>query len=97
MFQITHTLAHGLDGPFERLVHDENARVAVVQEVLVVVRLEQRVDRNRDRADLDRAEERGDERGAVGQKEHDALVTLHAKIAQRVPGPVDQLEDLRVS
>jgi hypothetical protein len=60
------------------------------------VRLEQRVDRNRDRADLDRTEEHGDERGAVRQKEHDALATLHPKIAQRVPGPVDQLEDLRV-
>ena len=94
--QVLHVAANRIQIAGERFMDDQNTCVAVVQKVLVVVRLEERVDWNRDRADLDRAEEPGDERGAVGQKQHDALATLHAKIAQRIPGPVDQLEDLRV-
>ena len=61
----------------QRLADDDHARPAVVQDVLVVGRLPQRVDRHRHRADLDRAEEAVGELRAVEQQQQDALFDAH--------------------
>jgi hypothetical protein len=62
----------------------------------VVPRGEQRRERHRNRADLDRAEENGDELGRVRQEERDPLLRLNPKRAQRVAGAVDGTRDVRV-
>ena len=69
----------------QRFADDGRGRARVVENELVVALPEQRVDRDRDRANLDRAEEARVEGGAVVQEQDDALFGSEAEGAQRVP------------
>ena len=62
---------------------------AVVQQVLVVGRLQERIERDGDRADLDRAEEREHALGRVGQDDGHALFHANTQVDQGVAQPVD--------
>src|SRR5207247_10507323 len=76
---------------------DQNARPRMVENVSVIGRLPQRVDRNGYSADLDRAKEAVRERRAVEQQEDDALLGPDAEpIAQRAAAPVDAVQKLPV-
>ncbi len=86
-------LEHLLD---ERRRHDDGDGAAVLEDVAQVVRRQERVRRDRDRADLDRAEERVDEGGRVQAEDDDALLHPDAELAQRVAAAVDARSELAV-
>ena len=72
----------------QRFTDHERAGPAVVDHVLVVGRLEQRVGRDRDGSDLDGTEKTEYELGRVEQQQHDPLFPAHAQVHQRVAGSV---------
>ena len=80
----------------ERRRREHGDRPAVVQDVGEVARREQGVRRDRDRADLDRAEERVGELRRVEAEDDDPLLHPYAQLAQRVPEPVDAPRELAV-
>ena len=75
---------------------EQRPRAAVLELVLVVRRREQRVQRHRHDAGLDRAEEQRHPVRRVEHRDGDALLALDAEPAQRVGGAVDALGELRV-
>jgi hypothetical protein len=77
-------------------VDDHRPRVAVGQQVAVVVRLEQRVERDGDDPGADGPEERRRERRAVVKHQQDALLALDAEGAHGPPGGAGLLEQLLV-
>jgi hypothetical protein len=81
----------------QRFADDDHPGAAVVQDVLVVGRLPQRVGRHRDGADLDRAKKRVDELRAVEQQQQDALLDAHVEhVAQGVAESIDVVEHLTI-
>jgi hypothetical protein len=78
-----------LDHREQQRVDDQYPRPTVIQQVFVVVRSEQGVDRYRYRADLDCAEERIRKFRAVVEKKQYSLLWTEIEAAQRVPGLVD--------
>ena len=77
--------------------HDQNAGAAVGQHESVVVRVQQRVDRHRDDARLDGAEERGRPIDGVGEAEEDALLPPHPERPQHIRKTRHPLGELPVS
>ena len=76
---------------------DGDPRRRVLQNVAIVRRLPQRVDGNRDRPDLDGAEERVEERRSVEQEQHDPLARPDAALtAQEIAASIDALGELVV-
>jgi hypothetical protein len=87
----------GLDRRQQRVADDGHAGPRVVEDVAVVRRLPQRVDRYRHRADLDGAEERVEKRRLVQQEEHDPLPRPDATgVAQRAAAAIDALGEFGV-
>ena len=81
----------------EQLRRDDRRLGATVgEDEREVERLEQRVDRDRNDAGLDRAEERRREVDRVEQAEHDALLDVDAERAQRAGAAVDAARELAV-
>ncbi len=80
----------------ERVADDHDARAAVREHERVVARLKERVDRNRDDARFDRAEEHRRKIDRVLHHEHHALLALHAERAQRVSRAIHALGELDV-
>src|SRR5439155_21009680 len=77
--------------------NDQHASTRVVQDVEIVRRLPQRVDRNRHGAGLDRPEEGICKSWRVEEQQHDALFETNIEpLAERVPEPVDTLQHLPV-
>ena len=85
-----------LDLGQKRGAHDQHTRTRIVNDVLIVGRLPQRVQRNRHRARLDRAEEAVDEIGAVEEKQQDALLGPDVDSAQRTAEPIHASQHLVV-
>ena len=88
--------AHLAKGVRQRRADQRHLGSGVVQEVGVVVGLEVGVDRDRDRAQLDGAEEGACEVGAVQNRHEDAVLHLDAQLAQRVAPTVGGFGDLAV-
>jgi hypothetical protein len=80
----------------QRRGDDDGDRAAVVQDVRDVRRMERRVRRDRDRADLDGAVEREREGRRVDAEDRDPLLQLHAELAQDVSDAVDVRGELAV-
>ena len=80
----------------ELLGHHQHARAAVRQHELVVGLGHQRVDRHRDDAGLERAEERGRPVDGVEQANQNALFALHAERAQHRAEALDAVGELAV-
>src|SRR3989442_9549102 len=76
------------------LGHDERLRTAVGEHVLVILRGEQGIHRNRDDARLDRAEKRRGKVDRVGEREQDAMLHLEAHRLQPRAEAVDALGEL---
>src|SRR5207253_9770619 len=77
--------------------YDQRSSARIVQNVSIVSRFPQRVDRNRDGADLDRTEEAVRERRAVVQEQHDALFAADVEeAAECTSNPVHALVKLVV-
>ena len=87
----------GLERLEQGLGHDEHLRAAVAQHVFIIRRCQQRVERHRDDAGLDRAEESGREVDRVEERERHPLFALHAECHQRIGGAVHPLGQLGVS
>ena len=84
MLQVGQLGPQRLHGGQQRLVDEQRAGATVAQHVGVVGGLEHCVQANMDRADLQRAEERGHPLGGVWRKHSDVLAEAHPKAAQRV-------------
>jgi hypothetical protein len=84
MLQVGQLAAHRLDGGQHGLVDEERAGATVAQHVGVVGRLQQRVEADVNRADLERAEEGGGPLGTVGRQHGHVLAEAHAEPAQGV-------------
>ena len=79
----------------QRRADDQHAGARIVEDVAILGGLPQRVDRNRHRADLDRAEEAAGEVRRIEQQQRDPLFPPHAEmVAQRAAGAVDALQQL---
>ena len=75
----------------------QHARPRIIQNVLVVRWLPERVGRDGDGADFDRAEETVRERRAIEEQQHDALLGARVEpVAQCGAEPVHAFEQLRV-
>ena len=96
VLQVPRPRADGLDLGKRRLVHDHDARAAVMEQVLVVGRVHPGIDGNGDGANLDGAEEGEGELRAVRQHQQHALLGVQAEAAEGVARPVDRVVDLRV-
>ena len=70
------------------LAGDDDRGAAVVQDVLVIARLEERVRRHRHGADLQRTPKRVHELGTVGQQQQHALLHADTEPSQRVAAAV---------
>ena len=76
---------------------DDDARPRVANDVLIVLRFPQRVQRHRHRADLDRAEEGVEERRPIEEQQQDSLFRAHpVLVAQHGPGAVDVAQQVLV-
>lgn len=75
---------------------DCDLSMRVVQNVFVIMRLGLRVDRYRDGADFDRAEEAIKKFRRIEKQEEYALTRMHAEIAKRVSSTVGAFEELLV-
>src|SRR2546426_2933066 len=80
----------------ERRRDNDRDRAAVVQDVREVAGREERVRRDRDRADLDRSKERVDKGRRVEAKDHDALLEPDPELAEGVAAAVDVGSELAV-
>src|SRR5207247_6590415 len=69
--------------------YDDGDGSSVLEDVPQIVRGQQGISRYRDRADLDRAEERIDERGRIHDLHDDPLLHLDAEVLERVARSVD--------
>src|SRR5205823_4974161 len=76
---------------------DGHARAAVGQKELVLGGRHERVDRHRDGAELGRAPECRRERGRVVQRQHHAMLDLHAEAGQAVGAAVDRRGEIGVA
>jgi hypothetical protein len=77
-------------------VDDERGCSAIGEDVGVVARRQERGQSDRHRADPDRAEERGYERGRVRKDQRDAVLRPEAQQSQAVAGPVGGTSKVRV-
>jgi hypothetical protein len=77
---------------------DDHDRTRVFEDVVVVSRLPHRVERHRDRADLDGREKAVDHLGTVERHQNDSLFRPHIEpIPQPVTQTIDAFEQLSVS
>ena len=79
------------------LGHDQEPRPRILEHELVIVLGEQRVDRHRDDAGLDGAEERGRPVDGVGEAHQHALFAAHVERAQHVTEALDARRQRRVA
>ena len=80
----------------QRFADDGRDRARVVENELVVALPQQRVDRNRDRANLDGAEEARVEGAPIVHEQDDALFGGETEGLQRVPGAIHERVQLAV-
>ena len=80
----------------QRFTHDANGGARVVEDEPVVALPQHRVDRDRNRTDLDSAQEACVERGTVVQEQDDALLGGKADGAQDVARTIHQRVELAV-
>ena len=76
---------------------DRHPGAAVIEDVAIVRGPQERVHRDRDRADLDGAPERAEELGRIEADHDDALLHLDAQLAERVPGAIGELPHVGVA
>ena len=86
----------GREAVIERVGDDERAGAAVAQHEIVIRGGQQRVDRDRNDAGLDRAQEERREIHGVEKTEQHALFRLDTEAAQSVGGTVDPLGKLGI-
>ncbi len=93
-------MARRRDGAFEFrqqfFGHDQQPRPRILEHEGVIVLGHQRVDRNRDNAGLDGAEERGRPVDGVEQADQDALLAADAERAQHMAEALDALGKLAI-
>ena len=80
----------------ERSADHESTGAAVIEGMRVILRAPERIERHRNDARLDRAEEAVGERGSVLQDQGDALLGLDAETSQGRAEAIDALGDLPV-
>src|SRR5512141_2624989 len=99
MFEEWYTVARDrLQLRKKRRADDSDTRAAVIEQVFVVARFEQRVHGHGHAADLDGAEEAGGEVGRVQQEEEYPLFHAHAELsAQGVAEAIDALGEFGVA
>lgn len=81
----------------ERARNDEGAGAAVAQHEVVISRGQKRVDRNRNDAGLDRAQEHGRKINRIEQAQQDLLLGFDPKMAKGIGGAIDAFGELLVS
>ena len=96
MPQVAQLPASGSDARQKPVRDDDRTSAAVGKQIRVVALGEQRRERDRNGADLDRSEERRDELGRIWKHQCDPLLGLDAQRAQRIAGPIDHPRDVRV-
>ncbi|MHC2705400.1 hypothetical protein ACVMHZ_008563 [Bradyrhizobium liaoningense] len=84
MLEIGHPADDVLDDGIERFGHEQHARAAVGEDVSVLVRGQQRVERHRHDAGADRAQEHDREIDGIQHDHRHALLAADAKPAQHV-------------
>ena len=77
--------------------HDQEPRAGILQHEAVVVLGEQRIDRHRDDAGLDGAEERGRPIDGVGEAHQHALFAAHVERAQHMTEALDPRRQRRIA
>ncbi len=80
----------------QRLAHDQDPRPAIIQDVLILGGLEHGADRDRDRSDLDGAEEAVSKLRCVWQQKGHTLLRAYAEILEHAAHAVDPLQKLTV-
>ena len=78
----------GFDHRPERLVHDQYAGAAVVEEIFIIAGLEQGVDRHRHGAEANGAPETRGEIQGVQHQHHHPVFRFHPQPRQGISGPV---------
>jgi hypothetical protein len=78
----------------KRMADNEHHGARVFEQIAIVVRLEQRVDRNCYGARFHRAEKRVRECRTIDEQQHDALFATNPKLPQRAAEAVDLFGDL---
>ena len=78
-------------------MHQENACARVVENICVLVRSQEGVSGNGDRADLDNAEEAGQKVRTVREQENNPLLQPNTKLAKRIASPVGSIEQLLIA
>ena len=86
MLEIRHAADDVLDDGIERFGHEQHARAAVGEDVGVLIRGQQRVERHRHDAGADRAQEHDREVDRIQHDHRHALFAADAEPAQHVGG-----------
>ena len=94
VFEVAQTLArNGRELRQEDIADDDDNRARVIEKILVVRRLHQRVGGDWDRADLHGAEEGVDHLWRIQHQEQDAILDPDVELPQQITDSIGVLED----